>query len=487
MKRSLTILVLAMLAFSGGAMAADGSWYVAKDPHTGKQVVGSVVPTKFVLVNNTSTSTYSITGTATYTATCTTTGTSTGTCTATQPAVTVTVTSSGVDTDTLTNYVLTSAIEGTGTGTSMSSSKIVHAADDRLSNARTPTGNITSAGAVKLYSGTETSSSTSVALSSTPRIEVSGVTEAMLSLTDVTVANVGTDTHGFCPKRSGSISDVLHGDGSWQPTAGGSISWTIDYEVDLKGLTNQDLRSGGDGQKTLSDGHYVRVINTANTDTLSVVNGSGIYINNSTADTSTFAAAPAIYWRFEELGIDALRRRNWIIARIAIIGAPTHTPATTAEYVHVGGFIGQTTGPSVSGVMTFVYDRSLMFRFGSEIYYISSPSPAVKEGNFSVVQASSTGFASRGGDTAWTVSGAPKDLWVMTISGSRITVGLGVSDSGDFPADIDNAVENVGTGYLYTGTTYNTAWDTVAAWVAVLSGTTGAQDFTVQQIQFAHK
>lgn len=43
------------------------------------------------------------------------------------------------------------------------------------------------------------------------------------SLTDTTTNNATSGKHGLLPKLSGSASDVLHGDGSWGPAAGGGI------------------------------------------------------------------------------------------------------------------------------------------------------------------------------------------------------------------------------------------------------------------------
>lgn len=43
------------------------------------------------------------------------------------------------------------------------------------------------------------------------------------SLTDTTINNATSEKHGLLVKLSGSASDVLHGDGTWGPAAGGGV------------------------------------------------------------------------------------------------------------------------------------------------------------------------------------------------------------------------------------------------------------------------
>lgn len=54
----------------------------------------------------------------------------------------------------------------------------------------------------------------------------SSVTEAELSLSDITTANATAARHGLLPKLSNSASDVLKGDGTWGAAAGGGTALT---------------------------------------------------------------------------------------------------------------------------------------------------------------------------------------------------------------------------------------------------------------------
>ena len=53
---------------------------------------------------------------------------------------------------------------------------------------------------------------------------ISGITEAMLSTSDVTTLDVSTSKHGFTPKAPNDTSKFLRGDGTWAAPSGGGAS-----------------------------------------------------------------------------------------------------------------------------------------------------------------------------------------------------------------------------------------------------------------------
>lgn len=202
-----------------GLVGADGvRGFVEKDGHTGKQVIGSVIPWQIVIENGTSTATYSSTATATYTTTGTTTGTSTGTITATQPAITMTVTNGGG----AGTYTVTTPTGATKTW----STTLSFAASDFGSSATGSNvlmmsgsdGQIGSAWMTSVLSGYATIAAVTNSLTATltSYIPVSSVTGTNTSTSGVFTSA----TKGFVPAGSGSNADLLRGDGTWGPPGG---------------------------------------------------------------------------------------------------------------------------------------------------------------------------------------------------------------------------------------------------------------------------
>lgn len=546
------VSVLLGSALGGGFLWADRGGYVYEDGHTGKQQVGSVNPLQLVVVNGTSTATYCGTGTASRTATGTTTGTTTGTVTATQPAVTITVTGSGgggigtvtfvspanttktstnggitqtntdvatttpaagaipmADTDAqissawiastlssyqatagMTAYVQTTAIEGTGTGTSTLSSKLVHGADGRLSDARAPTGNITAAGAARLYAGTSTSSATSVDLSATPRIEVNGVTEAMQVLTDTTVGNVSTDAHGYAPKLPGDSTKALMGDGTYSvppyANASGSstaLAWSQFFDNDLTSLADQNLLTGGDGQKTLSDGSHVYVGNSSQTGAIVYLyNGSGLRVHSHEGYGRN--TATAAYWRVEDMGNTTVASGNWGMIRCSLIASMV-APTATNYGSFIGGFYAEGTGtiPS-SGIITFSWPGANS-RYWWSHSYSNLVSGVAKEGQLVVGYSTTSG--SRSSDVGTTISGSQKDLFTFTFDRGSVVTYLGTSDSGNFPTDVLSVSNILGTGRSSTPSVY--PMDIVGVYAGIFAhvGVSETQEIYVKKIRCSYK
>lgn len=135
--------------------------------------------------------------------------------------------STAVIPDLSSTYVPWSAVESTGTATSTASGKLVNCADGRMSDARTPTGNVYAGAGLAWNTGTGTATATVAALSAQPKVVVVGITEAMQTLSDTTVANVSTATHGYVPKGDGSTLHFLDGTGAWSAPAGGAGSTVL--------------------------------------------------------------------------------------------------------------------------------------------------------------------------------------------------------------------------------------------------------------------
>lgn len=69
----------------------------------------------------------------------------------------------------------------------------------------------------------------------------------------------------------------------------GATGWTVGYNVNFASLTTQNLISGGDGPKTLSDGSIWTATGTGNTSTFGITNGTGLVITkNSTSDVFSY-------------------------------------------------------------------------------------------------------------------------------------------------------------------------------------------------------
>jgi len=159
------------------------------------------------------------------------------------------------------SYVPWTAVEGTGTDTSTSSSKIVNAADPRLSDSRTPTGTIAVDPANGNFTtGTATATATSVNLADGPVLHVTTAGSAATA----TLADTAT-----------------------------TQLWTTLYEVDYTALDNS---SASNGAWSL-DSKYCYVSNAANATTFAIQNGTGLVITTNTTnvnDSGNTLTAPLV-------------------------------------------------------------------------------------------------------------------------------------------------------------------------------------------------
>lgn len=383
-------------------------------------------------------------------------------------------------------YVPWTYVEGTGTATSTATDKIVNAADPRLSDARTPTGNIYGDGNVAWKTGTSTSTATSAALSAAPVAALVNVPDTLLTMGTGTHANVSTTGHGLTPTLPNDASKFLDGTGAWSaPSA--SVGWSNGYEVDFSTLTNQNLLTGGDGQKTLSDSHTLYLFNSAKLATAAIQNGTGLYLSGALATSSSYGmTAATVYWRFEEQGTGNLAKHRWGRARAIFILTHMPTPAATVHYDLVGGWLGNTSGVAdltTNGKTTFTPATSSTVRAQTDFGFVGG---VLKEGIFSYGQLGSNS-AARSSDTGSAlVGGTPKDMTVWETAGARMTVSIGNSNSGAFPADIDGAVVPVGS----TLSVLTSAADltSTAAFVTLsTSGSVTGYELTIKKLRIEYQ
>jgi len=259
-----------------------------------------------------------------------------------------------------------SAVEGTANSTA--SNTLVNAADSRLSDPRSPTGNITAAGAAKLYSGTYTNSATSVALSATPRIEVSGVTESMMTITDNTTNDATVNHHGFEPKCPNDITQVRRGDCSWGSLqVSASVAWpTTGIYYDAIAFTLMGLSAPA--RKPMEDFFQSGYTDAGST----AIQGTSVTSNASVAWTapgyvvlSTTASANAvgyIRWRYNT-GASLLAAKplsaKWYA--MAVFGFASSTTATS--YCRL--MVGDSTNASYQITIGYVGTYSTTYYIGT--------------------------------------------------------------------------------------------------------------------------
>lgn len=337
--------------------------------------------------------------------------------------------------------------------------------DTRLSDARTPTGNVYGDGNIAWKTGTSTATGTSAALAASPVATLVNVPDTVLTMGTGTHANVSTTAHGLQPALPGDPSVYLNGNGAYT-TPAAAVTWSNGYEVDFTSLTTQNLLTGGDGQKTLSDGHTLYIYNSAKSSTFAVTNGTGLEIHvNTTGGSQWSMTAPMVYLRVEEQGTGALAKHLWKQVRVVYIMGTMYLPTNGSYGVSIGGWIGQTTGSSTNSISTFATPgTNNTIRAQVELGY---PVSSAREGMFAFGGLASNS-AWRLSDTGNAISGSAQDLIVWMTDGGRISTFLGRSNSGAFPADIDGAVQHVGSVPASVSTL--TAMDSIAAYVTLSSG-----------------
>lgn len=264
--------------------------------------------------------------------------------------------------------------------------------------------------------------------------------------------------------------------------ASARADWTNGYAKDYAGMTAQDLLPGGDGQRILADGSKLNLLNSSKMETAEVRPGQGIYVSDNDVSGAAWGfSGPSIFWRLDEMGSAALTKGDYGRARVAIIFSMPHQPTVVNESASIGGFLGTTIGSMVGGRNSFNPALSSTVRFSCDTnYFLSS---GAREGIFAY-GGLGTPMQARIGDTGTSPVEGQKDMAVWYRQGGAIRVALGRSASGDFPADIDGAVSNVGS-LLYGTPSVSpyVSFDVAAAWVAIPSGVSSEQDLLIRRIR----
>jgi len=112
------------------------------------------------------------------------------------------------------------------------------------------------------------------------------IDETGLSLSDYTTNDATVSAHGFLPKLSGSVSDVLRGDGTYgSATVAEAIPYTLAYEIDFTAQASQSW-SGSDGTATI-DGKTWWIGNRSAAGTFNLGTSSrGLYIKASSTNSN---------------------------------------------------------------------------------------------------------------------------------------------------------------------------------------------------------
>jgi hypothetical protein len=346
---------------------------------------------------------------------------------------------------------------------------IVSSTDTRLTDSRAPTGDITSAGAVKLYQGTGTSTYTSVALSSTPRVEVSGVTEAMQTLADNTTGNVSASAHGYAPKAPNDATKYLDGTGAWSAPTGGGGSFTTAYSVDFTGLSAQNLLTGGDGNKTI-DGKTWALINSANLTTAYLNDGthSGLYLRCNTNNSSNYGTTltgGALYATFGAFSsaLNGNQLGTYTEVWLWYMFSTPHVPNAGTEAINLGTlslFSSYTTAGMTSFHAQNIYSGALYYGQGQTMY--------------NGISASAFGQTS-----------TAQDVFAFKITTNAVEAFAGASVGGAFPAK--TALNTAGRISMLPPSTLTgglpVANPGMRAWLSVVSGNTaGNADLLVKKM-----
>lgn len=170
------------------------------------------------------------------------------------------------------------------------------------------------------------------------------VTDSNLTTTDITDNNVSTAKHGFVPKAPNNVTNFLRGDGTWGvPTFENGVLENV-YDVDFATLASQNFTANG---AVTIDSRTWNVANRSNVETMSVVNGQGLYIKSSTTTTLLYGTTDSVgkFW-IPLSDIDSrLSPPNWRELRIwTNLNFAGYSPAR--NYEQCGGMILCNNGSS---------------------------------------------------------------------------------------------------------------------------------------------
>jgi hypothetical protein len=312
-------------------------------------------------------------------------------------------------------YVPWSDVEGTGTATSTASGKIVNAADPRLSDARTPTGNLSVVAPGYLKSDTGTATATSLALSVGPIVNF---------------PTVSVSTAGLAPQCSGTATQFFAGDCTWSTPSSSGLGFKTTYSVDYTAQPTLTIVNGAN----VIDGRGYWALNQANTTTFQVTNGTGLVIQTnatSSNDSGNTITAPLLgvaidtqysggaYGLFNiPPSSSAYELRIWVMATI--------TQAFTANYDRA--VVGFAYNANDYGNLT-----NLSYRVRQVTGYNSGASCT---NNFCQhQQVNTTPNASDGTARTWASgTGTTYDVFVFHVRGYEVYNYYGQSTGGAFPA-----------------------------------------------------
>jgi hypothetical protein len=242
--------------------------------------------------------------------------------------------------------------------------------------------------------------------------------------------------------------------------------WELAYSNDFTLLTNQNLMTGGDGVKTLSDGSQVYVAGTARASNLSIVNGSGLRISALGTGTSSDSNSATAYWRMENLGNAALNRREWMMLRCSMIVSSIRPVAGSVGPSSVGGFYAIPAGNIVNGIPSWTFNTGTWISCQSRNWYNAGVS-------YEGAPYMGTGVtANQRGDSGYVlaVGAIPKDLYVVVFTRTEILIWLNSSVGSDFPADVLAGATLIGTYRPANLGSYDVTAVLAAAWEVTGAG-----------------
>lgn len=221
---------------------------------------------------------------------------------------------------------------------------------------------------------------------------ISGITETMLSTSDITTLDVSTSKHGFVPKAPNDTLKYLRGDGAWGTVNGAVYAINTDETISTyytylvptivtssTSLIGWTLASSSSVSVT-SDGagSYTRIASGGSTDITAITNLLG---NGSTTNFSP-SLTKAIRIRFKLRVADTTDRKGWGLCVTAanIHTAQTDTTSGEVRFILNGSTLyaqnanGTATSTDISSGLTFTnwntYD--IVFTPGTDIkYYVN--------------------------------------------------------------------------------------------------------------------
>jgi len=285
-----------------------------------------------------------------------------------------------------------------------------------------------------------------------------------------TTAGCGVNVAPTLPVLLGTAFNTVNIGGIWyadlvpyqpQPVVGFSdVRWTTAFNVDFSTLTNQNLMTGGDGVKTLSNGSQVYVANTARASNLSIINGSGLHISALGTNNSSDSTAPTAYWRMENLGNAALNRREWTTLRCSMIASSVRPVQGSVAFSSVGGFYAVPAGNIVNGIPSWTFSTGTWISCQSRNWYnagVSYEGAPYMGSGVTANQRTDNGYVLAAG-------AVPRNLYVIIFTRAEILIWLNTSVGSDFPDDVLAGATLIGTYRPANVGSYDVTAVLAAAW-----------------------